>query len=121
VDDGAREGSLVAAERVGLVRLALPSVGFEPAMQEPLFVRRTERTEEEALRAIVGGWLESVSVVTVAELAERIGVPEPRVAIGLAQLEQQGAAMRGRYRPNAAGQTTGEEWCDRTRLARIHR
>jgi ATP-dependent Lhr-like helicase len=113
---GLAKPALVAAERVGLVRLALPSVAFEPAVQEPLFVKKTERTEEEALRSIVGGWLESVGVVTVAELAERVGVPESRVAIGLAQLEQQGAAMRGRYRPGAV-----EEWCDRTRLARIHR
>ena len=109
--------ALVAAERVALVRLAFPEVGFEPAVQEPLFSKRTERTEEEALRAIAGGWLESLGPVTAAGLAARLGVPETRVAIGLAQLEQQGAAMRGRYRPGA----TVEEWCDRALLARIHR
>ncbi len=109
--------ALVAAERVGLVRLAFPAARFEPAVQEPLFLRRVERTEEEALRTIVGGWLEALGPVTAPELAARIGVPETRVAIGLAQLEQQGAAMRGRYRPGA----TSEEWCDRALLARIHR
>jgi ATP-dependent Lhr-like helicase len=109
--------ALVAAERTGLVRLALPDVRFEPAVQEPLFVRRVERTEEEALRAIVGGWLEAVGPVTVAELARRMGVPDGRVAIGLGQLERQGVAMRGKYRRGA----TDEEWCDRALLARIHR
>jgi ATP-dependent helicase Lhr and Lhr-like helicase len=109
--------ALVAAERVLLVRLAFPSVRYEPAVQEPLFVRRVERTEEEALRTIVGGWLESVGPTTVPQLAARMGVPAGRVAIGLGQLERQGVAMRGRYRPGA----TDEEWVDRTRLARIHR
>jgi ATP-dependent Lhr-like helicase len=114
---GLEAPALVAAERVGLVRLALPDVRFEPAVQEPLFVRRVERTEEEALRAIVGGWLESTGPVTVAELARRTAMPEGRIAIGLAQLERQGVAMRGRYRRDA----TDEEWCDRALLARIHR
>ena len=109
--------ALIAVERVGLVRLALPDVHFEPAVQEPLFVRRVERTEEEALRAIVGGWLEATGPVTVAELARRTSMPEGRIAIGLAQLERQGVAMRGRYRRDA----TDEEWCDRALLARIHR
>src|SRR5262249_20851461 len=108
--------ALVAAERTGLVRLAFPSGAYEPAIQEPLFVRRAERTEEEALRAIVGGWLEAIGPTTVASLAARLGVAESRVAIGLAQLERQGSAMRGRYRPGAPV----EEWCDRALLARIH-
>jgi ATP-dependent Lhr-like helicase len=109
--------ALVAAERTALVRLALPQTGFEPAIQEPLFVRRVERTEEEALRAIVGGWLEAVGPTTVPALAARLGVADSRVAIGLAQLEAQGIAMRGRYRRD----TPLEEWCDRALLARIHR
>jgi ATP-dependent Lhr-like helicase len=100
-----------------VLRLAVPTARFEPAVQEPLLVRRVERTEEDALRTIVGGWLEAIGPVTAAGLAARIGVPETRVSIGLAQLEQQGAAMRGRYRPGA----TTEEWCDRALLARIHR
>ncbi|MGH7895647.1 MAG: Lhr family ATP-dependent helicase, partial [Candidatus Binatia bacterium] len=114
---GGAQPALVAAERVALVRLAVASTHFEPAVQEPLFVRRVERTEEEALRTIVGGWLEAIGPVTVAGLAQRMGVPASRVAIGLAQLEQQGVAMRGRYHQEA----TGEEWCERALLARIHR
>jgi ATP-dependent Lhr-like helicase len=92
------DGALVAAERTGLVALALPSVRFEPPLQEPLFARRAERTEEDALAAITGGWLEGVGPTTVAGLARRTGVPESRVAIGLARLERQGTALRGRPR-----------------------
>jgi len=114
---GLAQAALVATERMELVRLACGPVRFEPAVQEPLFARRAERTEEEALRAIVGGWLEAVGPVTVASLAERLGVAGSRIEIGFAQLEQQGVAMRGRYRPGASE----EEWCDRALLARIHR
>jgi ATP-dependent helicase Lhr and Lhr-like helicase len=110
-------GALVAAERLALVRAVLPGVRFDPAVQEPLFARRSETTEEDALRAIVGGWLEAIGPVTVPELAARMMVAESRVAIGLGQLERSGTAMRGRYRPGAAS----EEWCDRALLARIHR
>jgi ATP-dependent Lhr-like helicase len=116
VGDGAP--LLVAAERLATVRLALPGLAIAPAVREPLFHRAGgPETEEEALRAIVGGWLECAGVVTVAELAERMGIAPTRVAIGLAQLEQTGVAMRGRHRPGA----TDEEWCERGLLARIHR
>ncbi len=109
--------SLVAAERAAAVRLALPEARFEPPVQESLFARRAPDSEEDALRLLVGGWLECVGPTTVVELAARAGVPASRVAVGLAQLERAGTALRGRYRPGA----TDEEWCDRALLARIHR
>jgi ATP-dependent Lhr-like helicase len=109
---------LVAAERAALVRLALPGVRFAPAVQQVLFGRHTiADTEEDALRAIVGGWLECTGPTTAAELAERSGLAVSRVAIGLARCEQAGMALRGRYRRGARD----EEWCDRALLARIHR
>jgi ATP-dependent Lhr-like helicase len=111
------DGAVVAAERVAWVRLALPEARFTPPVQEALFARRAPDTEEDALRAIVGGWLECVGPTTLAALAARTGLAESRVAIGLAQLERAGVALRGRYRPGASD----EEWCDRALLARIHR
>src|SRR5262249_48171229 len=109
---------LVAAERSALVRLALPEVRFAPPVQEALFGRRAAaETEEDALRAIAGGWLECLGPTTTAELAERTGLPVARVAVGLARCGQSGTALRGRYRPGARD----EEWCDRALLARIHR
>jgi ATP-dependent helicase Lhr and Lhr-like helicase len=112
---------LIAAERVATVRLALPrelgGIDFAPPVQEALFGRRAPETEEDALRAIVGGWLECVGPTTVAELAARSGLPPSRVAVGLGQLERSGAALRERYRAGARD----EEWCDRALLARIHR
>jgi ATP-dependent Lhr-like helicase len=114
---------LVAAERVATVRMALPRwlTGFAPPVQQALFGRRAPETEEDALRSIVGGWLECLGPTTVAELAARSGLPAPRVAVGLGQLERAGTALRGRYRPARADVALDEEWCDRALLARIHR
>ncbi len=114
---GGAGGALVAAERVAWVRLAVPGARCDPPVQEALFARRAPATEEDALRAIVGGWLECVGPITVPALAARAGLAASRVAIGLAQLERAGVALRGRYRSGA----TEEEWCDRALLARIHR
>src|SRR4029453_8780267 len=98
-------------------RLALPGVAFTPPVQEALFGRRTPESEEDALRAIVGGWLECLGPTSVAELADRAGLAPSRVAIGLARLERSGTALRGRYRPGAHHQG----WGARALLARIHR
>src|SRR5262249_17240655 len=90
---------LIAAERVATVRLALPrelgGIDFAPPVQEALFGRRAPETEEDALRAIVGGWLECVGPTTVAELAVRSGLPPSRVAVGLGRLAPAGPAVRG--------------------------
>src|SRR5262249_28242682 len=61
--------ALVAAERVALVRTALPGTSVSPPVQERLFDRRGEITEEEALLAVVGGWMECVGPITVDALA----------------------------------------------------
>src|SRR5262249_18970108 len=106
--------ALVAAERIATVRTLLPEARFEPALP-PLGPGAPE--EEDALRAVVGGWLESVGPVTAPGLAARIGLRPGTVAVGLAALERDGRVLRGRFTPDAAE----EEWCERRLLARIHR
>ena len=103
-DVGARRRrSLVAAERVGRGAAGAPaSVGFAPPVQEALFGRRAPATEEDALRAIVGGWLECARPddgggAGGAPRAARVA----RRRSGSAQLERAGAALRGRYRARA--------------------
>jgi ATP-dependent Lhr-like helicase len=108
--------ALVPAERVALVEAAVPGVRFEPP-PPALPARGPEPSREEALQAVVGGWLEAVGPVTVPALATRIGLDPTAVAIGLARLEREGMALRGRFTPGA----TEEEWCERRLLARIHR
>jgi len=108
--------ALVAAERAALLRAALPDVELAPPPPS-LPSRGAVPTREDALRAIVGGWLGAVGPTTARALAARLGFPASGVGVGLAALERDGTALRGRFTPG----TTDEEWCERRLLARIHR
>ncbi len=103
--------ALVAAERLPVARAAVP--GLRADLDWPA----AEPGREEALHALLGGWLECVGPTTAAGLAARIGLSPSAVAIGLAGLERAGIALRGRFTPDAHE----EEWCERRLLARIHR
>jgi ATP-dependent Lhr-like helicase len=120
-DDGAHRVGLVAAERLPLVRLALPGASCEPAIPPPPLHPRLEAptTPEEALARIVHGWMEAIGPTTAAALAGRLGVALPRLLAALAALEAQGNVLRGRFTPGLAADA--EEWCERGLLARIHR
>jgi ATP-dependent Lhr-like helicase len=74
------------------------------------------------------GHLDVTGPVTVAMLADRTALTESRVKVGLARLEAEGFAMRGRFDPTLGDSTlvdSGlgdpvEQWCARRLLARIH-
>ncbi len=90
-------------------------------------------TPEIAAQYVVQGWMPHIGPVTAKELANRLGMATSHVSQALLQLEAQGQALRGHFRPNPAsfnGEGKGEgkvdqilddEWCDRSLLARIHR
>ena len=77
------------------------------------FWRAAERSGAELLDA-VRGWVGITGPITAPELARKLGVPS--VEVELAQLENEGLVLRGRYRQGAAE----TEWCERTLLSRIH-
>ena len=54
----------VAAERVDLIRIAIPEVSIAPAIALPLGFTETVASEEEAVKKIVQGWLEVSGPVT---------------------------------------------------------
>src|SRR5262249_2048972 len=54
---------------------------------------------------------------TAGELAAPLGLGREDTAAGLAELEAEGFALRGRF----TGTAGAEEWCERRLLARIHR
>jgi ATP-dependent Lhr-like helicase len=112
---------LVAAERLRVVRAALPSVRFDPEVAPPPPTRGEPEVpaQADAMRAIVQGWMEHVGPITAASLAARLGLPQPDVQIALVELESRGAVLRGRFTPGGVGDAI--EWCDRRLLARIHR
>jgi ATP-dependent Lhr-like helicase len=110
----------VAAERSDLVRMAIATVSFLPAIELPLGFQEAVATEEEALRKIVQGWLEVSGPVTVDGLSARLGIAASKISAALIASESAGVVMRGQFTSHAT-HTNGEEWCERVLLARIHR
>ncbi len=111
----------VAAERMRVVRAAVPGVRFDPEVAPPPPGRGEPEApaQADAIRAIVQGWMEHIGPTTAAALAARPGLPQPDVQIALVELEGQGTVLRGRFTPGAPPEAI--EWCDRRLLARIHR
>lgn len=79
--------------------------------------------QDEAISAIVRGWMETIGPITAVELARRLRFPVTRVSAALLRLETSGQVLRGRFTPTLEEESKkeGEEWCDRRLLARIHR
>ena len=108
--------AFVAAEGVAALRTAIPELAIHP---EPPSISRPRFSgdAEDPFVEIVRGWMSMVGPTASAALAERLALPEARVGAALARLEADGQVMRGRFTPTVSG----EEWCDRALLARIHR
>ena len=110
----------VAAERLELVRRAYDGVSArpEPRASLPMFAGRPfEGSREDAILALVRGWVDCIGPFTVAELASTLVLPQDDVLYALGHLETEGVVLRGSYREGVEG----EEFCDRRILARIHR
>jgi ATP-dependent Lhr-like helicase len=110
----------VAAERMGIVRAALPSARLEPDAQAILAGEADgSLTVEEGIRRIVQGWMEVVGPITVPALADRLGISARAIEAAMLALESGGIVLRGRFTPGRTADVV--EWCDRRLLARIHR
>ena len=117
--EGVERGGLVPAERMALVRAAIPGIRLTPESIPFQGDEAKTPAQDEAALALVRGWMEASGPVTAEELASRVGLALPDVNIALAALEGEGAVLRGRFARLA---TEAEvEWCDRVLLARIHR
>ena len=79
--------------------------------------RGREWSRDDALIEILRGRLEGQGPVTEDALAAPLGFATTDLAAGLAALQTEGFALRGRFTPGA----TEDEWCERRLLARIHR
>ena len=105
-----------AAECLPQVKLIHPRAEFSPAMDAP-FGARLFTEVEDAVRELIRGWIGCIGPTTVPELAKRLCIGDTAVELAMAQLENEGVVLRGRFRSNA----TITEWCERTLLSRIHR
>ena len=113
-----RDGSWawVATENLSLVLSAFPEASLEP---EPpaTTIDSPDVLQDDAILAILRGWVESTGPFTSGEMAQTLGFSHSDVKITIARLEAEGVVLRGYFRPG----NSEEEFCDRRILARIHR
>jgi ATP-dependent Lhr-like helicase len=108
------EAYWVAAERVKAFGQVFPSASFGVPLPE---VESAAVSREEAVLALVTGWMAHFGPVTAGELGGVLGLSRTDTEKALLRLEASGAVLRGRF----AGSGDEMEWCDRRLLARIHR
>jgi ATP-dependent helicase Lhr and Lhr-like helicase len=118
----------VAAERARIFSLLFPDAKFD----RPLAAIPTSLTSrDEALLAVVTGWMGHAGPVTASDLGELLSLPPGEIEQALLRMEATGSVLRGKFTnrgartPTAADAAVGLgadlEWCDRRLLARIHR
>ncbi|MFI5316742.1 MAG: DEAD/DEAH box helicase [Myxococcota bacterium] len=111
------EPRVFASESAALVRALFPGCALEPEPVLPAALAERGADAESALDLALRGHLALLGPVTSAALAARIGVGRGAVESALARLESRGIAVRGRFE----GADAGEQFCERSLLARIHR
>ncbi|MGA2792092.1 MAG: DEAD/DEAH box helicase [Roseiarcus sp.] len=107
----------IAAERLAQFQALWPEGRTDPAIATPDAYAGQDCSRDAALVEILRGRLEGQGPVAPGALAAPLGLEPDEIAPGLAALEVEGFAMRGRFTPGA----NADEWCDRRLLARIHR
>jgi ATP-dependent Lhr-like helicase len=118
----------VAAERARSFSALFPSAAFQQNLAE---VEKTETSREDALLALVTGWMSHRGPVTASRLGELLGLAASDVENALLRMEATGTVLRGNF-TGGGGTRAGTpaphlpaphetEWCERRLLARIHR
>jgi len=105
----------VAAERSRTFAQIFPSAQFEQQLPE---IETALPSADDALLALVSGWMLHAGPTTATALSEILQLPIPAIDRALLRLESSGAILRGRFTDSAGDET---EWCERRLLARIHR
>jgi ATP-dependent helicase Lhr and Lhr-like helicase len=104
----------VAAERVRNFTLLFPDAVFERTLA---VVGAAVAYFEDALLALVTGWMAHIGPTTASALARTLNLSASAVEHALLRMEASGAVLRG----NFTGTVVETEWCERRLLARIHR
>ncbi len=105
----------VASERAASFLLLFPDAHFEP---QPPRIDTASISPDDALLALVTGWMMHSGPTSAAHLGSTLGLQVPEIEKALLRMEASGAILRG----NFTGATTDHiEWCERRLLARIHR
>ena len=117
-------GYWVAAERAQTFSLLFPDASLDREIVE---IENTLPSRDDALLALVTGWIAHLGPVTAEQLASLLGLPGSEIEVALLRMEASGAILRGKFTdqgPRAGAPAPRQpeiEWCERRLLARIHR
>ena len=105
----------IAAERAKTFSLLFPNSVLAQSIPE---IGSQLPFREDALLALVTGWMSHVGPITAHQLGSELGLPSSEIEKALLRMEASGSILRGKF----TGQSGDEvEWCERRLLARIHR
>jgi ATP-dependent Lhr-like helicase len=104
----------VATERAGVALAAIEGARLVDVLPDRFAPQSVSRAE--AVTRVVRGWMEISGPVTQGHLARTLLLADADVRDALLALEAEGSILRGRFTSPRE-----EEWCERNRLARIHR
>jgi ATP-dependent Lhr-like helicase len=108
----------VPSERAKDFALIFPEARFEVTPPE---LPSNTASRDDALLAMVTGWMMHCGPVTAAALAYWLGLSAAEVEQALLRMEASGSVLRGNFTGLAKGsEPATTEWCDRRLLARIH-
>ncbi|WP_296183826.1 DEAD/DEAH box helicase [Pseudomonas sp. UBA1879] len=106
----------IALERLTCLQTIHPTAEMHPPLAA-LAGFDEAWSENDARVELVRARLSGFGPMTLSAIAEPLALPVADVTQALAQLENEGYVLRGRFSPD-----TGEEqWCERHLLSRIHR
>jgi ATP-dependent Lhr-like helicase len=117
----------VSAEKIKAFTAIYPDAQFEEILPP---VEGEAPSPEDALKAMVTGWLTHLGPTNATALAALLYLPVTEIDKTLLRIETTGLILRGHFtgKPaaeappaNAAVALAGVEWCERRLLARIHR
>jgi ATP-dependent Lhr-like helicase len=105
----------VCAERAVIFKQIFGAASFTDPLPE---IGGAAASQEDAVLAMVTGWMSHAGPTSVRELGELLGLPPSEIDKALLRLEAAGSILRGQFTGAAHNDT---EWCERRLLARIHR
>lgn len=111
----------IAAERVPVFSLLFPLAELRsslPQLRASEDARASIANRDDALLALVTGWIAHLGPITAEQLGNLLGLPASDIEKALLRMEASGAILRGKF-TDPKIETT--EWCERRLLARIHR
>jgi ATP-dependent Lhr-like helicase len=118
----------VSAERARSFAALFPEAEF---LQHLADVESANVSRDDALLALVTGWMSHLGPVTASQLGEALGLPASDIEKALLRMEASGTILRGNFSgaaaragapaPHEHAQAPETEWCERRLLARIHR